>query len=125
MDLIINFYQLINKYKEVITSITNQNISLNEALIIHSIDSGRETQNEIISYLEKNRSQVRRLLVKLTERGLLKRRSDIYSLSPEGVRVSRELNKITSQIQSIATEKDIHLQDLERDAKVLKEALIS
>ncbi len=125
MDLIINFYQLINKYKEVITSITNQNISLNEALIIHSIDSGRETQNEIISYLEKNRSQVRRLLVKLTERGLLKRRSDIYSLSPEGVRVSRELNKITSKIQSIAIEKDIHLQGLERDAKVLKEALIS
>ena len=124
MDLIINFYQLINKYKEVITSITNNSISLNEALIIHSIDRGKGTQSEIISYLEKNRSQIRRLLVKLTERDLIRKNSDIYFLTPEGVRVCRELNELTLQIQRVASEKEIHLKDLGRNVKILKETLI-
>lgn|GEM_PF-2404054 len=125
MDLIINLYQLINKYKEIVSSITNQNISLNEALIIHSIDRGKGTQSEIVSYLEKNRSQIHRLLVKLTHRGLLKKNSDAYFLTPEGIRVSRELNEITSQIQKVASEKKIHLQDLGKDVKTLKETLTS
>lgn len=124
MDLIINFYQLINKYKEVITSITNNSISLNEALIIHSIDRGKGTQSEIISYLEKNRSQIHRLLVKLTERDLIRKNSDIYFLTPEGVRVCRELNELTLQIQRVASEKEIHLKDLGRNVKILKETLI-
>ncbi|GLI54715.1 hypothetical protein PM10SUCC1_02300 [Propionigenium maris DSM 9537] len=125
MELIINFYQLINIYKEVVASVTTQSISLNEALILHSVHRGRRTQTDIISHLEKNRSQIHRLLVKLVERGLLKKSSDSYSLTQKGVRVCQEVEEATLHLQRIATEREIPLKDLKRDVKLLKEALVS
>ncbi len=125
MELIINFYQLINIYKEVVTSVTTQNISLNEALILHSVHRGRRTQGDIVSHLEKNRSQIHRILVKLVERGLLKKNSESYSLSQKGIRVCKEVEEATLQLQRVAAEREIPLQALKKDVKLLKEALVS
>ncbi len=125
MELIINLYQLINIYKEVVTSVTTQSISLNEALVLYSVHRGRGTQSDIISHLEKNRSQIHRLLVKLVDRGLLKKNSDSYSLTQRGVRICKEVEEVTLHLQRVATEKEIPLKALKKDVKLLKEALIS
>ena len=122
MKLMIDYYQLLNTYKERITSMTSSNLSFVELLVLYSIFIGNETRNEIEELLQKDRSQIHRVLKKLTEKKLVIRSQKRYSLTQTGINISKELTENNEKICS-ALNNDIDISSLHQTVKLAKKII--
>lgn len=97
MDMILHLQRVVNKYKEVLNNLKSVDLTFNEASILYSINTGKNTKKSIISYLGKDRSQIHRLLIKMVKSGLIKEKSEEYSLTSKGISTYEVLNSLNIQ----------------------------
>ncbi len=121
MKLIIDYYQFLDKYREKLSLIC-QDLPFVEILVIYSLSIGKETRNEIVGFLQKDRSQIHRVLKKLVEKKLILKTENIYVLTPSGLSLSKELSKHNKIICNILG-KGIDLRALHQTIKTAKKLL--
>lgn len=118
MKLIIDYYQFLDTYKDRLSSIC-QDLPFVEILVIYSLSIGKETRNEIVGFLQKDRSQIHRVLKKLMAKKLIVKTENIYVLTPSGLSLSKELSKHNKTICNILS-KEIDLKALHQTIKTAK-----
>jgi len=119
MKLIIDYYQFFNEYKERLTSMIGLNVSFVELLVLYSIFIDKRTQREIVDLLQKDRSQIYRLLKKLVEKKLIMRKADRYALTSLGADLSKNLIEKNEIICNILSD-EVDLKLLQETIKMTK-----
>ncbi|GLI54714.1 hypothetical protein PM10SUCC1_02290 [Propionigenium maris DSM 9537] len=84
MNMILHLQRVVSKYKEVLSGLKDINLTFNEASILYSIDEGINTKKAIITYLQKDRSQIHRQLARMVKDNLIEVRGEEYLLTSKG-----------------------------------------
>lgn len=120
MELIIDYYQFLARYKEKLKTIDKE-VSFIEALVIYSISINKDTQNKIVDYLKKDRSQIHRVLKKLAKRRLITKKQERHLLTSSGKEVSKQIKENNENLCN-ALSQEIDLEDLQGMLKQMKNA---
>ncbi len=97
MNIILHLHRVVGKYKEVLSSLKDIDLTFNEASILYSINEGKNTKKAIISYLQKDRSQIHRQLAKMVKNGLIEEKGKDYFLTSKGNSAYAVVNSLNIQ----------------------------
>ena len=100
MEIALSLYKVINRYKELLSSIEGEKLSFNEAVILYTISMGITEKREITSFLEKDRSQIHRLLKQMIAEGILLEYSGNFSLTDKGYDIYKKIELVNNMIYS-------------------------
>lgn len=100
MEIALNLYKVMNKYKELLNSFDEEKLSFNEAIILYSVSMGVTEKKEITSFLEKDRSQIHRILKHMVEEGILSETSSTFSLTDKGYHLYKRIEGINNVLYS-------------------------
>lgn len=100
MEIALSLYKVINKYKELLASLEGEKLSFNEAIILYAISMGITEKREIVSFLEKDRSQIHRLLKQMVADGLLLKSSNSFNLTNKGYNIYKKIEFINNTLYS-------------------------
>jgi predicted transcriptional regulator len=100
MEIALNLYKVINKYKELLASLEGERLSFNEAIILYAISMGITEKKEIVSFLEKDRSQIHRLLKQMVADGVLFKSSNTFNLTDKGHDIYKKIEFINNTLYS-------------------------
>ncbi len=126
MKLIIDYYQFLNEYKENLTSMVEQEVSFVELLALYSIFIGKNTQHEIVDFLQKDRSQIHRLLKQLVNKKVIVKKEHKYMLTSVGQNISNQLiesNKIIFELLNTKVDLESFHQRV-KESKAILEVLL-
>lgn len=84
MNMILHLQRVVSKYKDVLSGLKDIDLTFNEASILYSIDEGINTKKAIITYLQKDRSQIHRQLARMVKDDLIEARGEEYLLTTKG-----------------------------------------
>jgi len=100
MEIALSLYKVINRYKELLSSIEGEKLSFNEAVILYTVSMGITEKREITSFLEKDRSQIHRLLKQMIAEGILLEYSGNFSLTDKGYDIYKKIELVNNMIYS-------------------------
>ncbi|GLI54599.1 hypothetical protein PM10SUCC1_01140 [Propionigenium maris DSM 9537] len=100
MEIALSLYKVINKYKELLASLEGEKLSFNEAIILYAISMGITEKREIVSFLEKDRSQIHRLLKQMVADGVLLKSSNSFNLTDKGYNIYKKIEFINNTLYS-------------------------
>lgn len=100
MEIALSLYKVINKYKELLSSIEGEKLSFNEAVILYTVSMGITEKREITSFLEKDRSQIHRILKQMIAEGILLEYSGNFSLTDKGYDIYKKIELVNNMIYS-------------------------
>lgn len=116
MEIALSLYKVINKYKELLGSLEEERLSFNEALILYAVSMGINQKREIVSFLEKDRSQIHRILKQMVAGGVLLESSNTFYLTDKGYNTYKKIEFINNTLYSAKEYEEL---------KTLKRNLIS
>ncbi|GLI57409.1 hypothetical protein PM10SUCC1_29230 [Propionigenium maris DSM 9537] len=116
MKLIIEYYKFFNEYKARVTLMKDRGVSFVELIVLYSIFSKKRTQREIVDFLQKDRSQIYRVLKKLVEKKLVIKKENEYVITSLGAEVSKNLIEENEKILNILNNK-VDLKSLQEKIK--------
>ncbi len=100
MEIALSLYKVINKYKELLSSLEGERLSFNEAIILYAVSIGITEKKEIVSFLEKDRSQVHRILKQMIADGILLKSSNTFNMTHKGYNIYKKIEFINNSLYS-------------------------
>ncbi len=100
MEIALSLYKVINRYKELLSSLEGEKLSFNEAIILYTISMGITEKREIILFLQKDRSQIHRILKQMVNEGILLEYSGNFNLTDRGYEIYKKIELINNMIYS-------------------------
>ena len=100
MEIALSLYKVINRYKELLSSLEGEKLSFNEAIILYTISMGITEKREITLFLQKDRSQIHRILKQMVNEGILLEYSGNFNLTDKGYEIYKKIELINNMIYS-------------------------
>ena len=100
MEIALSLYKVINRYKELLSSLEGEKLSFNEAIILYTISMGITEKREIVLFLQKDRSQIHRILKQMVNEGILLEYSGNFNLTDKGYEIYKKIELINNMIYS-------------------------
>lgn len=100
MEIALSLYKVINRYKELLSTLEGEKLSFNEAVILYTVSMGITEKREITLFLQKDRSQIHRLLKQMVAEGILLEYSGNFNLTDKGYDTYKKIELVNNMIYS-------------------------